>query len=184
MPAQPGSPSDDASNPTEVVLHSTLRGLGSAAIAPTALLLFGGSALQGGFRVVPALVLAAGVVLAVISLYDMPRSSRFTAAGVTRVCVLREQHLPWEQVLTIERAPASTSDRLRSLQDRDRGTVASGGLVACSQGRKRFLLTDRAESNQEYQRLAALLDHTPAALLAAPPPDGTPPTDLYRRRRR
>ena len=166
------------------MIYSSLRGLWAAALAPAALILLGSAALQGGFRWFPALLLAGGVALILIGLYDLPHRTRFDHQGVARICTLREHLIPWEQIVAIERAPASTGDRLRSLQERERVAVAAGGLVARGRGRSRYLLSDRAESRQEYDRLLPVVDATPTVLRASPPRDGTPPTDLYRRRRR
>lgn len=177
-PTAPQPPGDD-----EVVVHTSLRGLAAAAIAPTALIALGAAALQGGFRWLPASILVAGCVLAIGVLLDFPRHTRFTASGIVRRCALRAHHIPWADALAIERAPATTVDRVRSLKQESPHAGPSGGLVARGPGRRRWLLTDRVESELEYDALAALLADNGTSLRAARPRMGTPPTDLYRRRR-
>lgn len=180
-PMEPASP-----QPTEeddVVVHTSLRGLAAATVAPTALITLGVAALQDGFRWLPASILLAGCVLAVGVLLDFPRHTRFTPVGIVRRCALRAHHIPWAEDITIERAPATTVDRVRSLKQGATHAGPSGGLVARGTGRRRWLLTDRVESEPEYEAVAALVEAQGATLRAARPRAGTPPTNLYRRRR-
>lgn len=167
----------------EVVVHSSLRGLAAAAVAPAALIALGVAALQDGFRWLPAIILLAGSGLAVGVLFDFPRRTRFGGDGIARICAVRTHHIPWADALALERAPATTVDRVRSLKQGSPGAGPSGGLVARGRGRRRWLLTDRVESEPEYDAIAALVARQGTALRAARPRVGTPPTDLYRRRR-
>lgn len=178
-PADAARPGDDH----EVVVHSSLRGLAAAAVAPTALIALGGAALQNGFRWLPATILLAGSVLAFGVLLDFPRRTRFAANGIVRICPVRAHHIPWSDAIALERAPATTVDRVRALKQGSPDAGPSGGLVARGPGRRRWLLTDRVESELEYDALAALLAVNGTSLRAARPRTGTPPTDLYRRRR-
>jgi hypothetical protein len=169
-----------------VSVHSSLRGLATAIITPAVLTVFGAAALQGGVRLLPTAVFALGVVLAVGVALDYPRRTHFDLEGMTRVCALRRQRLAWSDTVAIERAPPTTVDRVRDLTDRREERVVSGGLVARGSGRKRWLLTDRVESQLEYDAVAALLKaRGGATVLRAPRPHAAaPPTDLYRRRAR
>lgn len=166
-------------------LYSSLRGLASAVIAPTALIALGGAASRNGFRWLPALLLGLGIVLALGVLLDFPRHTRFDTTGMTRVCPLRRQHLSWDDTVAIERAPASTADRIRALREREPVPLPSGGLVARGTGRRRWLLTDRSESPLEFAAVEAMLRARAGAtvLRAGRPRDGTAPTFLYRPRR-
>jgi hypothetical protein len=183
-PAPP--PAHDVSEP--VVVYSSLRGLAAGAVTPVLLVALGGAALlDGGLRVFPALLLGLGLALGAVVLGDLPRRTEFAADGLTRICVLRRQHLPWSDVLAIERTQPGAATRTRNLVDRRRDATPAvgGGLVARGRGKRKWLLTDRVESRREHGRLAALVAslETPVALTAAAPRDDTAPTDLYRRRR-
>ena len=166
-------------------MYSSLRGLGSAVFSPVVLVGLGGAGVQGGWRWFPGLLLIVGLVLAAGLLIDFPRHTRFGSEGIVRVCALRRQHIPWSDTVAIERAPASTTDRVRSLRENKQRPIPSGGLVATGTGRRRWLLTDRAESTTEYDALSALLAEQQAVtvLRAGRPRDENPPTTLYRRRR-
>jgi hypothetical protein len=183
------SPPPPAPDPDPVVVHSSLRGLGAGIVTPLALLLLGGAALaDGGLRWFPAVLVLAGGVLAIVAVGDLPRRSVFDRDGITRVCWLRRQHVPWGRVLTIERTRPGTGARTRNLVDRREGRepVVSGGLVARGRGKRRWLLTDRVESRAEHDRLVALVAslEAPVTVRASPPHAAAPPTDLYRRRQR
>jgi hypothetical protein len=169
-----------------VVVHSSIRGLVAAVVSPAVLIALGGAASAGGLRTVPVAMLTLGIVLAVGVAVDFPRRTRFDETGMTRMCALRVQHLAWEDTVAIERAPATSIDRVRNLTDRKDDPMISGGLVARGPGKKRWLLTDRVESQAEYDAVAAILRARDGAtvLRAVRPPAGAAPTDLYRRRRR
>jgi hypothetical protein len=174
--------------PERVVIHASLRGLATAAFTPVALTALGGAAVaSGGGRVVPLVVLVVGVGLGALVLFDLPRRAVFDRDGVTRVCWLRRQRVPWDRIVAIERTRPSTTSVARNAMRRE-GTAEeariSGGLVARGRGKRRWLLTDQVESRREHERLRALLDALPrpVALRAARPHEAAPPTDLYRRR--
>jgi hypothetical protein len=121
-PATPGPDRDpeDPRGPTEapsVVLHSSLLGLSSAVITPTVLTAFGIAAILGaGVRPVTVGVLAIGLGSAVAVLVGFPRFSRVDPSGITLVRVGRRQHLPWEDVTALTRAPGTQSARTRALR--------------------------------------------------------------------
>jgi hypothetical protein len=169
-------------------VHSSLRGLAAGAVTPLLLLAIGGAAIaDGGLRVFPAVLVLGGLALGLIVIGDLPRRAEFSLGGITRVCILRRQHLPWAQVLAIERTQPGTATRTRNLLDRRSSAtpVVSGGLVARGRGKRRWLLTDRIESRREHELLSALVERVeaPVALTAEAPHQDAPPTDLYRRRR-
>lgn len=171
------------------MVHTSLRGLLAATVTPVVLIALGAAALAGGgARVVPTLLLAGGLALAAVVLADFPRRAEFDRDGITRVCWLRRHHVPWERVVAIERSRPSTTSHARNVADRRSSPgerIVSGGLVARGAKRRRWLLTDRVESRQEHEQLAALLARLahPVAMRAPTPHAGAPPSDLYRRRR-
>jgi hypothetical protein len=174
--------------PGAVVVHSSLRGLAAGAATPLLLVVIGGAAIaDGGPRLFPVALVIAGVALGSIVVGDLPRRTEFSLGGITRVCILRRQHLPWSRVLAIERTQPGTATRTRNLLDRRSSAtpVVSGGLVARGRGKRRWLLTDRVESRREHELLSALVERVeaPVALTAEAPRQDAPPTDLYRRRR-
>lgn len=177
--------------PDRVVVHASLRGLLTAALTPVALAALGTAAIvDGGPRLLPVLLVLGGVLLAGVVLGDVPRRAEFDRRGLTRVCWLRRQHVPWDRVVAIERTRPSSGTVARNLVGAGRGSSrqarVSGGLVARGRGRRRWLLTDRVESRDEHDQLRRLLAavDTPVVLRAATPHEGVPPTHLYRRRGR
>jgi hypothetical protein len=186
-------PADQTPVPApEVVIHTSWRGLVTAAASPVLLLLIGGTAMwsSGRVRAVPLVIALLGLGLGAVAALDYPRRCRFDGSGVTRICALRSHVLAWADIVAIERTAPSTAGRLRQLRagSSDRPRHASGGLVARGPGRKRWLLTDRIEGAAEYERLRQLVQRIQAAdemtaLRAGRPPDDAAPSDLYRRRR-
>lgn len=171
----------------QVVVHTSLRGVAGAVVTPLALLALGiGSTVAVGAAPVPIGLVVLGAGLATVTLLDYPRRAVFGPEGITRVCVARRHHLPWGRLVAIERTRPTTAASVRNLVDREGPAQVSGGLVARGPGRRRWLLTDRIESNLEYDRLEALLASLDVAtnLRAARPHDGITPTDLYRNTRR
>lgn len=175
--------------PASVTVHSSWRGLVAAGASPALLVGLGSLVLAaGGLNPVGIGLVGVGVVLGAVSLLDFPRRSVFTRAGIDRVCLLRTQHLAWDDVVAIERTPPSARQRYqpRLFGERDQPRQATGGLVARGAGRRRYLLTDRIESRREYEDIVRLVAdvEAPAVVRAPTPADETPPTDLYRRSRR
>lgn len=179
-------PEPATSSPEPVVVHTSLRGLGGAVVTPLVLVGVGIAVVTvAGPQPVPLGLVVVGIALALVTLLDYPRHAVFDGNGVTRVCVARRHHLPWSRLVAIERTRPTTTSSVRNAVDKDSQPQVSGGLVARGPGRKRWLLTDRIESNLEYDRLQMLLAalDVPTQLRAARPHDGITPTDLYRRRR-
>jgi hypothetical protein len=178
----PASPDDGT-----VVIHTSVRGLVAAFTTPTLLVGLGWLGINGiGARPVPLAFVAMGLVLGAVVLYDHPSRVQFDRAGVHRVCPLRRHTLPWDQLHAIERPRPTSIATLRNLRERPDEPIVSGGLLARGRGRRRWLLSDRLESRDEYDRLRELLLALPTTVrLRAPRPhDGVPPTDLYRSARR
>ncbi len=184
----PRGPQDEGSD-TPVVLHSTWLGTVTALISPALLVALGAIAINAvGVRPIPLLFLLIGMITGGISLATFPRRTIVSTDGLTRVCWLRRQHLGWQDVRVITRAPKNRRHAKQDLRARTRGepsettAVGTSGLLAKSHGRRSWVLTDQAESQLEYDAVAAIVERVPGTSLRArrPPADSTP-TDLYRR---
>jgi hypothetical protein len=174
-------------DPEVVIVHTSMRGLLSAFTTPLILVALGALGWSGiGPRPVPMTFLFVGAVLGAVVLLDYPSRVVFDRHGIYRVCILRRHSLPWDRLAAIERPRPSSVATMRNLRDRPDEPIISGGLIARSTGRRRWLLTDRLESRPEYDRIRELLDRLgrPVRLRAPRPHEGVPPTDLYRSARR
>lgn len=160
-----------------VTLHSSWRGI---------LLSFGGCVILVGLAVlvsvreggVAGLVLWSLAVIAVlVTGLDLPIATEFGSNGLTRRALLRHQHIAFERIVRVTRARVGI---IRTAQG------PSGGLVA-EVGRRRYLLIDKRESQIEFDEIRRVLGHDRADALGLSselrPPDGVPPTWLYRRKK-
>lgn len=141
-----------------------------------------------GGRPVPLAFLGVGLALTLVVAYDYPRRSVVGPEGIDRVCLLRVEHLPWPQVVALERDRGSwvrRGWRPATPSDRQPERPPSGGLVARGGGRRRWLLIDRVESRDEFDRIKAIVTrHADAVVLRARPPAPTvAPTHWYHRTR-
>jgi hypothetical protein len=165
-------------DPRPLVLHGSWRGRIFAAVSPVLLCSLGTFGLVlGGWHLWPLSLLVVGVVLAAVVVFDYPLWVVIAEAGIERRCLLRSQRLVWDEMTMLAR-PAY-SGWLRGL-----GRGPSTGLVA-EIGRRRYLLTDRMESRAEYETLLRLIGiwARGTRVEATLPPDDSPPTWLYKRRR-
>jgi preprotein translocase subunit SecG len=79
-----------------VTLHSSWRGIATTVGGGSTLLALGALGfVAGGVNVVPIVLVIAGVVFVLITLFDYPIRSTFTADGVERKAVLRRQRFAW-----------------------------------------------------------------------------------------
>lgn len=167
-----------------VVLYSSRRGVATAVFSPAVLLAISvGTAITRPVTASVVVIGAIGVALAVVVAWDYPLRSEFTEFGIVRVCPLRRQHLPWDRVVAIERAPGRA--RIRPKRDSEVGAFrVPSGLVA-RVGRRRYLLTDQSEGAFEYDQLAAAIKtfDDVVMLRATRPPLTALPTTFSRRRR-
>ncbi|MGQ0825820.1 MAG: hypothetical protein ACT4OX_12490 [Actinomycetota bacterium] len=156
----------------EVRLHSSWRGLVVAFMSPLLLLAVGSLAMGGGVNVVAALLVIAGGLLLVVSLFDYPLSSTLGEHGITRRTALRRHRLPWAEIDAITRARGTRFNR-------------RPGPLAAACGRRRYLIVDRPEAATEYGAIAECLTRydSRVALVAAAPRQETVPTWLYHRRK-
>lgn len=172
-------------NGTTIVLHSSAWRLGLQLLTPPVLLWLGVTGLGAGVRPFPLVLAVLGLGAAVVVLFDLPVRSEFTAEGVTRVCVLRRQSLPWSQVVAVERASGMPSRPGEDGKPKPPGS--SRGLVARTGPRRVHLLVDRRESHAEYEAIRTLLRDRGTQLRARQPPlesapAGRGPSALHRRR--
>ena len=191
-----------ASSPARdpLVLHSSRLRLALSWSTPVALTALGVYGLTERVWALTIGVTAVGLLTAVVVLLDLPLRAEFDAEGVTRVCPLRRERLPWTGIVAIERVHVRRrsfgggSGMMGALTgagvEEDDGPPRarpSQGLVARTGPRRVSLLTDRRESFAEFDELRALLRDEATLLRATPPPeDSTPagrgPTALHRRR--
>lgn len=129
-----------------------------------------------GATAISVVFLAIGVAVSAVTLFDFPLASTFTPWGVERRMLLRRHRMSWHSVDQLTRTRPG-------LWRIDRG-VRHGGLVAV-RGRRRYLLVDRAESEDEFDRMLGIAESDGADLaseMLLRPGAGVPPTWLYRRR--
>ena len=165
-------------DPRPLVLHGSWRGRVYATIGPALLCSLGGLGLVlGGLHLWPLSLLVVGLALGAIVVFDYPLWVVFTETDIERRCLFRSQRLRWGDVTLVAR-PAYRSWRGRL------GRGPSTGLVA-EIGRRRYLLTDRMESRAEYETLLRLIGIWARGTMveATLPPDDSPPTWLYKKRR-
>lgn len=167
-----------------LVLHSSALRLSVQWLTPLVLLSLGGYGLTGGPRPIPIVLTALGVVTAWVVLFDLPLRSEFDDDGVTRVCLLRRQHLPWSTVVAVERV-GGVPGRPRADGTR-RPPGAGRGLAARTGPRRVHLLVDRRESHAEFAALRDLVRERATQLRAQQPPleaapAGRGPAALHRR---
>ncbi len=167
-----------------VTLYSGRLGLVAALLG--ALVLVVGptlAMLDRGVGAIGVAVVAIGVIAALAVAIDTPVSTRFSAVGVERRCLLRTTTFTWAQVDALERM-GRRSRRRGAAGHESRSSRRHGGLLGVIEGRRRVLV-DRPEGHTEHLRLRALVrDNAPHLRfeLATPSADARP-TDLYRRRR-
>lgn len=168
----PGQPS--------VTLHTTWRHLvGGAAGAVLVAIAGTYGVVSAGFNGVTTVLFVLGCGLVAVVLFDVPIAATFSSEGVQRRMLLRRQFFRWK--------PGDALIRSRPSIVRSDERLRQGGLVL-RRGRRRYLLVDRAESQDEFAELLRVVDAegTPGAdvdLSSVPaPPQHAPPTWLYRRR--
>lgn len=158
-----------------VTLHSSWRGVIASAAGSAVVLLAGIFVVAGaGWRLIPIATLLFGIVFMAIVLLDYPIASSFDDEGVTRRMALRRHRLSWDRVEKLSRTRPGLVSGFRKL--------AYGGLVAVV-GRRRYLLTDRCESLEEYEAVQHVLGDCANDVMATTPepPAGMVPTWWYRR---
>ncbi|MEM7286299.1 MAG: hypothetical protein AAF480_08115 [Actinomycetota bacterium] len=158
-----------------IVLHSSWTGIilavvGAVLLVVVAVIAWAGAGATILTIVVTVLAAAAVVVVAL----DLPVASAFDRSGVTRHTPLRHHHLSWADITRLKRVRVGIH---RTRQGRQ------GGLIA-NRGHRNYTLVDRLESRLEFDDLRRVLGPQADRLGLTDelrPPDGRPPTWLYRR---
>ena len=128
---------------------------------------------RGGWNLIPTVVFLIGVALVAVMLFDYPAASAFSERGVTRRMMLRRQRIDWAAMSQLSRTRPGLTAGWRKVQH--------GGLVAVV-GRRRYLLVDRCESLDEFDRLESVVGGRARELLdeVPRPSEAADPTWLYR----
>lgn len=143
----------------------------------------------------PVLFAVLGLAATTWVAWDVPLRVEVGPEGVTRVCALRRQLLPWDQLVAIERVGRAKLPRRRDLGLMGRlGSVtdeheqrsaagrraaaarkgAKGGLLARGPRRASWQLIDRAEGHEQFLELRRLVGtYAEATQLRA----GAPPVE-------
>ena len=158
-----------------LTLHSSWRGIITSYVGSLIVLGLGVLTLAvNGVTAVPVVITILGVLFVLGVAFDYPIASVFDADGVTRRATLRRHRIEWDDVRQLTRTrPGLSAFR--------KGAVVSG--LTAVVGRRRYLLTDHAESAVEHDQLEALLDpHDLQTDRLRRPGEDRPPTWLYRRK--
>jgi hypothetical protein len=162
--------------PGSLFLHSTWTTIIGSAFGAFVMTGFAGLLLvDTGWNLLSGLMSAVALALVALVLFEMPVSSEFTTEGVTRRSIARHHHLAWEDLTAVRRL------RMGFIGSRERSR--GGGLVA-QRGRRTHALVDSMESTEEFEAFRKLLgDYTDDLRMheVRKPPEGRPPTWLYRR---
>ncbi|MGH1505260.1 MAG: hypothetical protein ACRBI6_17045 [Acidimicrobiales bacterium] len=171
--ATPQRSTDDP--PQAIVVHTSWRGRLTSLVGPAVLLALGVYGIAvGGPNVVNVAFAAVGAALLAVGVFDYPFTTWFLSDRLERRCLGRTQTLDWGRVGAVRRA--SSRSLVRG------GGAGRGGLVAVVGGRP-HLLSDRAESQFEFEALRVASVRWPAmAFTASEPAAGRPPTWLHKRR--
>ena len=192
----PGGAGSNGEGPGVLVLYNSRFSWLAPIITPV-ILVFGplvGMIIVGP-NPVPVALMLLGLALGWVTLFDQPRRVIMDAEGIHRVCVLRTQTLPWDDVDVIERN-GRTGRRIGRAQvpefDARTGGYHSrpkvsrprtGRGLAARARRVRFLLLNTTEGEVEYRTMCELVERAAPGLIirAAPPKPTSTPTTVYRR---
>ena len=158
-----------------LVLHPARWRLALAFAAPLVLLGLAAAAVaNGGLNLAGGIVLVLGLGLALVVLLDLPLRVELDRTGVTRHCVVRTEHVPWDAVSAVTRAH-QRPQRQRRGRDEPPAPRRHTGLVLRKGARRHVLLVDRCESHAEWAVVRRIVRDTPAAFTAGEPPLDQPP---------
>jgi len=161
---------------TSITIHSSWRGIVLTLVGSLIVLGLGfiGLAASGGVRLIPVLFLVFGTLFLLVALFDYPVATRFDAEGVHRRSILRRHTIEWDDVRALTRTRPSIMRNFRGL--------SAGGLAALV-GRRRYLLVDQPESEEEYDTLEEVIEAIgePVLVENVIRPGQNAPTWLYRR---
>ncbi|HEY3484522.1 MAG TPA: hypothetical protein VGK49_04015 [Ilumatobacteraceae bacterium] len=161
---------------TSITIHSSWRGIiltlvGSLIVLGLGLLGLGAA---GEVRVIPVLFLVFGTLFLLVALFDYPVATRFDSEGVHRRSILRLHTIRWDDVRALTRTRPKLLGSFRGL--------SAGGLAAVV-GKRRYLLVDQPESEEEFDTLEEVIGAMgePVFFDGVVRPGRNAPTWLYRR---
>jgi hypothetical protein len=160
--------------PAEPVrLYTSWRGLVLALASPAVLLVIAAFAIsESGIHPLSLILLLIGGGLLAVSLFDYPIVTVIDGNGITRRTPLRSHRITWDRVTAVNRARgAKLAKRI--------------GPLTAAIGKRRYLLVDRPEGADEYEKIRKLLtdNDVDCPLSADAPAADTAPTWLYHRKR-
>ncbi len=160
-----------------------------AGLSPVILIALGLLGLtRDGWIWLPALLLAFGLVLVTITLFDYPMRAEFKRAGIERHTPLRSHVISWGDVMVLERFRKRRVGVPRWMnvgRESETRPANLGGLVAVTSKRRYYLLVNRGESQSEFDSLIdSVTAWAPDAVVRASRPHvEVLPTSLYHRRK-
>ncbi len=149
-----------------------------SALSPLVLLTLGiwGLSRAGELRILPTILFAIGVILAVVAALDVPLKIRLDEAGVHRRCLLRRQVLAWDDVLGLRRPRTRRGRRAADRSVRSSPGAAEGadpgrgGLLVETTARRQYLLSAGRERPATYAAIEEVVRrHAPGLSLPGPP---------------
>jgi hypothetical protein len=163
-----------ADDEAPIVIRPSGWFVASSVLSPLVLLALGGWGLLAteGLAWLPTGLFVVGAVLAVIVAADLPVRSELGPDGVERVCPLRRQRVPWDDVVAVGRTRVDRGpQRLLGRAVTGGGSRKRGGLVLeVGPKRRRYLLTDRQERLDQHHELRRLVPRwAPGVPLPAEP---------------
>ena len=161
---------------TSITIHSSWRGILLSLVGSLIVLGLGllGLGAAGEVRLLPVLFVVFGTLFLLVALFDYPVATRFDAEGVHRRSILRTHTIRWEDVRALTRTRPNIMRNFRGL--------SAGGLAALV-GRRRYLLVDQPESEEEFDTLEEVVGtiDEPVFFDGVIRPGQNAPTWLYRR---
>ncbi|MEO0494276.1 MAG: hypothetical protein AAF081_12770 [Actinomycetota bacterium] len=165
-----------AETDARIVLHSSWTGivmavLGAVLLAVIAIVAWA----RAGATVVSLGATALTLVAMLVVAFDLPVATSFSERGLVRHTPLRRHEITWDAVARLKRARVGVHHTRRG---------KLGGLIA-NRGHRNYTLVDQLESPQEFDELRRVLGPVAVRLGLTDelrPPDGQPPTWLYRRK--
>jgi hypothetical protein len=164
-------------DPQRIDLRPSWRVFVSGVVSTILLLVT--SIAAGRIAVIATVLLLLGLIIGAFTVFDTPYRTILDSTGVRRCCLGRKHHTQWEHVDIIDRSLALTQARNRDDSGNSSGRRPGGLSVGVR--RRKYMLTDVAEADAQYNALAAAVAvWCPDVIFRASPPSRT--TDTRRDR--